>query len=136
MKANKCYDKFIIKKSFISFISLRHNSPNMKSYPPFISQCCPDPRPLRLETNETAVQQPESTSATWVSGSTPALPQATIVMPTMCNYSQGLASYCKAETTFTFHLSNLTLSNASLDINNREIKSESGVSFAIASQPL
>ena len=39
---NKCYDKFIIK---YSFISLRPNSPNMKHYPPFISQCCPDPRP-------------------------------------------------------------------------------------------
>ena len=42
---NKCYDKFIIKYSFISFISLRPNSPNMKHYPPFISQCWPDPRP-------------------------------------------------------------------------------------------
>ena len=51
------------------------------------------------------------------------------------NELKGLASYCKAETTFTFHLYNLTLSNASLGINNREIKSESGVSFAIASQP-
>ena len=48
---------------------------------------------------------------------------------------KGLASYCKAETTFTFHFSILTLSNASLCINNREIKSESGISFAIASQP-
>ena len=46
------------------------------------------PAPLRLETNETAVQQPESTSATWVSGSTPALPQATQVMFTMCTYSK------------------------------------------------
>ena len=51
------------------------------------------------------------------------------------NELKGLASYCKAETTFTFHLYNLTLSNASLGIHNREIKSESGVSFAIASQP-
>ena len=42
---NKCYDKFIIKYSFTSFISLRPNSPNMKHYPPFISQCWPDPRP-------------------------------------------------------------------------------------------
>ena len=49
---------------------------------------------------------------------------------------KGLASYCKAETTFTFHFSILTLSNASLGINNREIKSESGINFAIASQPL
>ena len=48
---------------------------------------------------------------------------------------KGLASYRKAETTFTFHFSILTLSNASLGINNREIKSESGISFAIASQP-
>ena len=45
--------------------------------------------------------------------------------------NKGLASYCKA-----FHFSISTLSNASLGINNREIKSESGVSFAIASQPL
>ena len=48
---------------------------------------------------------------------------------------EGLASYCKAETTFTFHFSILTLSNAFLGIDNREMKSESGVSFAIASQP-
>ena len=46
-----------------------------------------------------------------------------------------LASYHKADATFTFHFSILTLSNASLGINNREIKSESGISFAIASQP-
>ena len=48
---------------------------------------------------------------------------------------KGLASYCKAETTFTFYFSILTLSNALLGINNREIKSESGISFAIANQP-
>ena len=33
-------------------------------------------------------------------------------------------------------LSILTLSNAFLSIDNRELKSESGFSFAIASQPL
>ena len=49
--------------------------------------------------------------------------------------SKGLASYCKAETTFTFHFPILTLSSAFLSINNREMKSESGFSFAIASQP-
>ena len=49
--------------------------------------------------------------------------------------AKGLASYCKAETTFTFYLSILTLSNAFLGIDNREMKSESGFSFAIASQP-
>ena len=48
---------------------------------------------------------------------------------------KGLASYCKAETTFTFHFSCLTLSNAFLGIDNREMKSESGFSFAMASQP-
>ena len=48
---------------------------------------------------------------------------------------KGLASYCKAETTFTFNFSILTLSSAFLSINNREMKSESGFSFAIASQP-
>ena len=48
---------------------------------------------------------------------------------------KGLASYCKAETTFTFYFSILTLSNAFLGIDNREMKSESGFSFAIASQP-
>ena len=47
---------------------------------------------------------------------------------------KGLASYCKAETTFTFLFSILTLSNAFLGIDNREMKSESGFSFAIASQ--
>ena len=48
---------------------------------------------------------------------------------------QGLASYCKAETTFTFHFPILTLSSAFLSINNREMKSESGFSFAMASKP-
>ena len=48
---------------------------------------------------------------------------------------KGLASYCKAETTFTFYLSILTLSNSFVGIDNREMKSESGFSFAIASQP-
>ena len=50
--------------------------------------------------------------------------------------SKGLASYCKAETTFTFYFSILTLTNAFLGIDNREMKSESCFSFAIASQPL
>ena len=54
----------------------------------------------------------------------------------MYNFFKGLASYCKAETTFTFHFSILTLSSAFLSINNIEMKSESGFSFAIASQPL
>ena len=49
--------------------------------------------------------------------------------------AKGPASYCKAETTFTFHFSISTLSNAFLGIDNREMKSESGFSFAIASQP-
>ena len=48
---------------------------------------------------------------------------------------KGLASYCKAETTFTFYFSILTLSSAFLSINNIEMKSESGFSFAMASQP-
>ena len=48
---------------------------------------------------------------------------------------KGLASYCKAETTFTFHFPILTLSSAFLSINNREMKSESGFSFAMASKP-
>ena len=48
---------------------------------------------------------------------------------------QGLASYCKAETTFTFYFTILPLSRAFLSINNREMKSESGFSFAMASQP-
>ena len=42
---------------------------------------------------------------------------------------QGLASYCWAETTFTFHFSISTLSNAFWSINNREMKSESGFSL-------
>ena len=49
---------------------------------------------------------------------------------------KGLASYCKAETTFTFYFTILPLSRAFLSINNREMKSESGFSFAMASQPL
>ena len=48
---------------------------------------------------------------------------------------QGLAGYCKAETTFTFYFSILTLSSAFLSIDNIEMKSESGFSFAMASQP-
>ena len=48
---------------------------------------------------------------------------------------KGLASYCKAETTFTFYFTILPLSRAFLSINNREMKSESGFSFAMASQP-
>ena len=48
---------------------------------------------------------------------------------------QGLATYCKAETTFTFHFSISTLSSALLSIYNREMKSESGFSFAMASKP-
>ena len=35
---------------------------------------------------------------------------------------KGLASYCKAETTFTFHFSILTLSNAFVSMNNKEMK--------------
>ena len=50
--------------------------------------------------------------------------------------SKGLASYCKAETTFTFYFTILPLSKAFLNINNREMKSESGFSLAKASQPL
>ena len=51
-------------------------------------------------------------------------------------FFKGLASYCKAETTFTFYFTILPLSRAFLSINNREMKSESGFSFAMASQPL
>ena len=72
--------------------------------------------------------------------SPPYIPRAPCTFPEQGKniqpFFQGLASYCKAETTFTFHFSFLTLSNASLGINNREIKSESGISFARASQPL
>ena len=50
-------------------------------------------------------------------------------------FFKGLASYCKAETTFTFYFTILPLSRAFLSINNREMKSESGFSFAMASQP-
>ena len=49
------------------------------------------------------------------------------------NLLKGLASYCKAETTFTFYFTILPLSRAFLSINNREMKSESGFSFAMAS---
>ena len=50
--------------------------------------------------------------------------------------NKGLASYCKAKTTFTFHSCLLTLSNALLSINNKEMKSESGFSLVMVSQPL
>ena len=53
---------------------------------------------------------------------------------TMVSFLKGLANYCKAFT-FTFHFSILTLSNAFLSIDNRELKSESGFSCAMASQP-
>ena len=43
---------------------------------------------------------------------------------------KGLASYCKAKTTFTFHSCILTMSNALSSINNREMKSENGFSLA------
>ena len=46
---------------------------------------------------------------------------------------KGLASYYLAKTTFTFHVSILTLSNAFLSIKNREMKSESGSSLAMIS---
>ena len=48
---------------------------------------------------------------------------------------KGLASHCKAEATFIFHSSILTLLNAFQSTNNREMKSESVFSFAMASQP-
>ena len=50
--------------------------------------------------------------------------------------AKGLASYCKAETTFTFYFTILPSSRAFLSIDNREMKSESGFSFVMASQPL
>ena len=49
--------------------------------------------------------------------------------------SKGLASYCQAKTTLTFHFYILTLSNAFLSIKDREMKSESGFSLVMASQP-
>ena len=48
---------------------------------------------------------------------------------------KGLASHCQAKTTFTFHFSIITLSNAFFYIRQREMKSESGFSLAMASQP-
>ena len=50
-------------------------------------------------------------------------------------FDKGLASYCYAKTTFTFHSSILKLPSAFLSIDNREMKSESGFSLAMASQP-
>ena len=52
------------------------------------------------------------------------------------HFPKGLTSYCKAETTFTFYFTILPLSRAFLSINNREMKSESGFSLAMASQPI
>ena len=42
--------------------------------------------------------------------------------------------HCQAKTTFTFHFSILILPNAFLSINNKDMKSESGLSLAMASQ--
>ena len=58
-----------------------------------------------------------------------------LIMVNICKSMKGLASYCRAETAFTFYFSILTLSSAFLSINNIEMKSESGFSFAMASQP-
>ena len=46
-------------------------------------------------------------------------------------YSKGLASFCKAETTFTFHFSILILSNAFFSIDSRGMKSESDFNLAM-----
>ena len=48
---------------------------------------------------------------------------------------KGLASHCKAKTTFTFYFSILTLLSTLKKAFDREMKSESGFSFAMASQP-
>ena len=56
------------------------------------------------------------------------------MVSTVRSQIQGLANYCKAETTFTFHFSILTLSNAFLSIDKREIKGESVFCLAMASQ--
>ena len=45
-------------------------------------------------------------------------------------------NFAVSKTTFTFHISILTLSNAFFSINKREMKSESGYSFAMASKAL
>ena len=42
-----------------------------------------------------------------------------------------LASFCKAETTFTFHFSILILSNAFFSIDSRGMKSESDFNLAM-----
>ena len=44
---------------------------------------------------------------------------------------KGLASFCKAETTFTFHFSILILSNAFFSIDNRGMKSKSDFNLAM-----
>ena len=62
-------------------------------------------------------------------------PKKITLLETLKNKSKGLASYCKAETTFAFNFFILTLSSAFLSIDNIEMKSESGFSFAMASQP-
>ena len=48
---------------------------------------------------------------------------------------KGLASYCQAKTTFTFHFFTLTFSNAFFSNIDKEMKSESGYSLVMASQP-
>ena len=56
---------------------------------------------------------------------------------TFCNYfAKGWLTITELKPLLTFHSSISTLSNAFWSINNREMKSESGFSLAMASQPL
>ena len=50
-------------------------------------------------------------------------------------YFEGLASHCKAKTAFTFYFSIITLLSILKKAFDREMKSESGFSFEMASQP-
>ena len=103
----------------------RGTAPNDKSLKSFISGAAPrNPMAPPLETPAPPLETP------WRRASKPQVRRASKPLGT-----KGLATYRKAKITFTFHFSMLTLSNAFLNKNNRKIKSESGVSFAMASQP-
>ena len=62
------------------------------------------------------------------------------VPPHFTSYNQGiikgLASHCKAKITFTFHFSIINALESIWQCWNKGMKSESGFSFAMASQPL
>ena len=92
---------------------------------------------IRQEKSQSlAVQKKWSRSTKkWIKNKVYLCVHAPLEYKSLKSFRKGLASYCKAKTTFTFHSCILTLSNALSSINNREMKSENGFSLAMASLP-